>query len=50
MNSATGNSSSGHPQHRGGDDLTVEQKDLKLLFYYPTRTIETRLTYTSHDL
>ena len=24
-----GNSSSGHPQHRGGDNLTVAQKDLK---------------------
>ena len=33
-----GNSSSGHPQHRGGDNLTVAQKDLKKLFYYPTRT------------
>ena len=26
---AEGNSSSGHPQHRGGDNLTVAQKDLK---------------------
>ena len=26
---ASGNSSSGHPQHRGGDNLTVAQKDLK---------------------
>ena len=24
-----GNSSSGHPQHRGGDNMTVAQKDLK---------------------
>ena len=23
------NSSSGHPQHRGGDNLTVAKKDLK---------------------
>ena len=26
---AEGNSSSGHPQHRGGDNLTVAQKDLE---------------------
>ena len=26
---AEGNSSSGHPQYRGGDNLTVAQKDLK---------------------
>ena len=26
---ADGNSSSGHPQHRGGDGFTVAQKDLK---------------------
>ena len=26
---AEANSSSGHPQHRGGDNLTVTQKDLK---------------------
>ena len=26
---AEGNSSSAHPQHRGGDNLTVAQKDLK---------------------
>ena len=26
---AEGNSSSGHPQHRGGDNLTVAQKGMK---------------------
>ena len=26
---ASGNSSSGHSQHRGGDNLTVAKKDLK---------------------
>ena len=26
---ASGNSSSGHPQHRGGYNLTAAQKDLK---------------------
>ena len=26
---ASGNSSSGHPQHRGGDNLTAAQKGLK---------------------
>ena len=35
---AEGNSSSGHPQHRGGDNLTVAQKGMKYLFYYPTQT------------
>ena len=29
MPKAEGNSSSGHPQHRVGDNLTVAQKDLK---------------------
>ena len=28
---AEGNSSLGHPQHRGGDNLAVAQKDLKYM-------------------
>ena len=28
-----------HPQHRGGDNLTVAQKGLKEMFYYPMRTL-----------
>ena len=47
---ADGNSSSGHPKHRGGDNLTVAQKDLNSCFITQLELKETSLTNKSHDL
>ena len=37
LHEAGGNSASDHPQHRWCDSLTVAQKGMKKLFYYPTQ-------------